>query len=219
LESEGKVRALVSSPGHWKLRRVSGKHLPLELAQLPAPLWLAGPWQLTFPLQRHAGAKDSRRRTARSLRRKLEHLVSWTEIAAPDARYFSGTALYRTQFELPPTHLGPGRALWLDLGDVRELAAVRVNGTDLGVLWKPPFTVDITAAARAGRNSLTLRVTNTWRNRLIGDHGKPDAERATFVVPMLRKGQPWLPGGPGVEPSPAGLLGPVRVRSLALVDL
>jgi hypothetical protein len=99
------------------------------------------------------------------------------------------------------------------------MAAVRVNGVELGVLWKPPFAVEITRAVRAGRNSLTLRVTNTWRNRLIGDYGKPAGERETFVVPMLRKGQPWLPGGPGAALSPAGLLGPVTLRSVAQVEL
>lgn len=219
LESDGRARALVSSPGHWTLRRASGKRVPLDVAQLPAPIRLAGPWQLTFPLPPRPEAKEGRRRTARSLRHKLTHLVSWTDISDPDARYFSGTALYRTQFDVPAALPGPGRALWLDLGDVREMVAVRVNGTELGVLWKPPFAVEITAAVRAGRNSLTLRVTNTWRNRLIGDHGKPAAERDTFVVPMLRKGEPWLPGGPGAEPSPAGLLGPVTVRSIEHVDL
>jgi hypothetical protein len=218
LESGGRAHALVSSPGRWMLRRASGKRMPLELAHLPAPLRLAGPWQLTFPLPGHAAAGEGRR-PARSLRRRLAHLVSWTDLSDPDARYFSGTAIYRTQFDVPAELLGPGRALWLDLGDVREMAAVRVNGTELGVLWKPPFAVEITAAVRAGRNSLSLRVTNTWRNRLIGDHGKPDAQRDTFVVPMLRKGEPWLPGGPGVEPSPAGLLGPVAVRSIAQVNL
>ncbi len=216
LESGGRVRALVSTPGHWILKSAAGKRTPLELAQLPAPLPLTGPWQLTFPRR---PAADEGRRSARSVRARLTELVSWTGLSDPEARYFSGTALYRTQFEVPAALLAPGRALWLDLGDVREIAAVRVNGTALGVLWKPPFVVEITGAVRVGRNSLTLRVTNTWRNRLIGDYAKPAAERETFVVPMLRKGQPWLPGGPGVEPAPAGLLGPVTVRSIARVDL
>ena len=99
------------------------------------------------------------------------------------------------------------------------MAEVRLNGVDLGVVWKPPFAVDITSAARLGRNVLVLQVTNTWRNRLIGDYGKAAAERTTYVVPMLRKGQPWLPGGPGSKLSPAGALGPVVVRSVAVVPV
>ena len=216
LESGGRIHALVSSAGRWVLESASGDRTPLEVARLPAPWALRGPWKLTFP-RRPAAEPDPR--SARSVRVKLTDLVSWTELPDPDARYFSGTAFYRTEFELPASLLGPGRALWLDLGQVHEMASVRVNGTDLGVLWKPPFAVEITGAARAGRNTLTLRVTNTWRNRLIGDYDKSAAERETFVVPMLRKGQPWLPGGPGTKLSPAGLLGPVTVRSVARVEL
>ena len=220
LESAGRTRALVSAAGHWALQSAAGDRTPLAVAHLPAPVPLTGPWQLTFP-RRTAAEQGSR--PARAVRVRLTDLISWSELSDPDGRYFSGTALYRTQFELPAALLGSGRELaldlWLDLGEVCEMAAVRVNGMELGVLWKPPFAVDITAAARPGRNSLTLRVTNTWRNRLIGDHGKPAGERATFVVPLLRKGQPWLPGGPGVELARAGLLGPVTVRSIARVEL
>jgi hypothetical protein len=198
------------------LQRASGDRAPLEVRQLPPPLPLTGPWQLRFPRPPAAGG---RRHSSRSLRVTLGRLVSWSDLPAPEARYFSGTALYRAQFDVGAALLGRGRTLWLDLGEVREMAAVRINGKQLGVLWKPPFAVEITAAVRAGRNSLVLRVTNTWRNRLIGDYGRPAAERATFVVPMLRKGQPWLPGGPGVEPSPAGVLGPVTLRCIAQVDL
>ncbi|MDE2052741.1 MAG: hypothetical protein KGJ72_17175, partial [Gammaproteobacteria bacterium] len=216
LESDGRLRALVRSPGSWTLRSAAGERKPLEVAHLPPALTLRGPWRLAFPGR--PGEQEGHR-PARLLRVRLSDLLSWTELPEPDARYFSGTALYRTEFELPAALLGPERALWLDLGEVHEIAEVRVNGADLPVLWKPPFAVEITAAARAGRNSLALRVTNTWRNRLIGDHGKPAAQRRTFVVPMLRKGEPWLPGGPGVELSPAGLLGPVTVRTLARVQL
>ncbi|MGH8181587.1 MAG: glycosyl hydrolase, partial [Steroidobacteraceae bacterium] len=216
LDSGGHPRALVSAAGRWVLQRASGDRVPLEVPRLPDPLALKGPWELTFPLR---PGTDTSGRSGRSRRVRLTDLVSWTERSDPEERYFSGTALYHTQFQLPAACIGPQRALWLDLGEVREIAAVRVNGTALGVLWKPPFAVDITAAARAGRNSLSLRVTNTWRNRLIGDYGKPAAERASFVVPMLRLGKPWLPGGPRAALTPAGLLGPVTVRSIARVDL
>jgi (4-O-methyl)-D-glucuronate---lignin esterase len=216
LESDGRVGALVSAPGEWLLQDAAGDRRPLAVRQLPPPATLRGPWRLTFPGR---PAPDDGHRSARSVRVRLADLVSWTELSDEDARYFSGTVLYRSRFEVPAALLGAGRALWLDLGEVHEMAAVRVNGIALGVLWKPPFAVEITQAVRAGRNSLTLRVTNTWRNRLIGDYGKPAAQRATFVVPMLRKGQPWLPGGPGVALSPAGVLGPVTLRSVAQVEL
>ncbi|MGA8093581.1 MAG: glycosyl hydrolase [Steroidobacteraceae bacterium] len=210
LESDGRVHAVISAPGSWILEKAGGSQTRLELPDLPAPLPLQGPWTLDFP---RGPAPQTR------LRLRLEALVSWTELAPPAARYYSGTAGYETEFELPAALLAPARALWLDLGVVHEMAQVRVNGADLGVLWKPPFTVDITRAVRVGRNVLELQVTNTWRNRLIGDYGKSAAERTTYVVPMLRKGQPWLPGGPGATLSPAGVLGPVRVGSVAVVPV
>jgi hypothetical protein len=204
LESGGIVRAIVAAPGSWILERAGGGHARLEVADLPAPLQLQEPWTLVFPER---------------LRIRLEALVSWTELSQPEARYYSGTAGYETELELTSELIAPQRALWLDLGAVHEMAEVRLNGVDLGVVWKPPFTVDITSAARLGRNVLELQVTNTWRNRLIGDYGKSAAERTTRVVPLLRKGQPWLPGGPGSTLSPAGVLGPVLLRSVAVVPV
>jgi hypothetical protein len=176
-----------------------------EMVDLPPPLPLHGPWSLSFPNVRNP--QDD-------LRIRLEKLVSWPELPQTEARYYSGTVTYETEFELPEGLLAKDRALRLDLGVVHEMAEIRVNGVDLGVAWKPPFTVDVTRAARPGRNVLALRVTNTWRNRLIGDYGKAAADRTTYVVPMLRKGQPWLPGGPGTTLSPAGVLGPVMIRSV-----
>jgi hypothetical protein len=141
---------------------------------------------------------------------ELGDLVSWSELTDPDLRVYSGTARYLARFPAPAQHR-PGRPVWLDLGRVAELAEVRLNGRELGVLWKPPFRIDIAPALRSGDNELEIAVTNTWRNRLIGDFGKPDAGRVTRVIPRLRKNQEWLPGGPGVALSPSGLLGPVRL--------
>ncbi len=209
-QSGDRVHAIVSSPGSWILEKAGGSHARVELPDLPAALQVQAPWTLTFP---RAEAPQT------SLRIRLQALVSWSELTQPAARYYSGTAGYETEFELTSRLLAPQRQLWLDLGVVHELAEVRLNGVDLGVVWKPPFRVDITSAARRGRNVLELQVTNTWRNRLIGDYGKSSAERTTFVVPMLRKGQQWLPGGPGSTLSPAGVLGPVMVRSVAVVPV
>jgi hypothetical protein len=155
-------------------------------------------------------------RLATPLQLRLDTLVSWAQLDEPSARFFSGTAEYRLEFTLPVERTEAHQRLQLELGVVHDLVRVELNGTDLGVLWKPPFQVDVTAAARAGRNVLRLEVTNTWRNRIIGDYGKPKAERATFIDPMLRLGKPWLPGGPGTALSQAGLLGPVMLRTQIL---
>jgi hypothetical protein len=99
-------------------------------------------------------------------------LMDWKEADDPQVRYFSGTAVYETRFPWQGT--SPDARVMLDLGEVRQIAAVALNGQDLGVLWKKPFCLDITAALRTGANTLTVRVANTWFNRFIGDEQLPD---------------------------------------------
>ena len=90
----------------------------------------------------------------------------------------------------------------LDLGDVRELATVTVNGKSVATVWRPPFRVDVTDAIRRGRNDISIDVTNLWVNRLIGD-AQPGAKPQTFTT-----GPTYLPDAPL---RPSGLLGPVRI--------
>jgi hypothetical protein len=141
----------------------------------------------------------------------LAQLASWTQQADQGVKYFSGTATYVKEFELGPEAIRPALELWLDLGRVKEVAEVRLNGRDLGVLWKPPFRVEITGAARAGRNTLEVRVTNLWPNRLIGDLRLPEQERRTWTT-----FNPFKPDSPLLE---SGLLGPVQVSARARVML
>ena len=97
-------------------------------------------------------------------------LTDWTKRDEPGIRYYSGSAVYQKAFDWVRRE---GR-LFLDLGMVKNLAEVRLNGKDLGVLWKPPFRVEVTDALVSGKNQLEVRVTNLWPNRLIGDQQEPD---------------------------------------------
>jgi hypothetical protein len=163
---------------------------------------LTGPWQVRF-----TDRLDS------PLEVTFEKLISWSEHPNEDIKYYSGTASYAIEFDVVPELVERMLPVFLMLGGVRDLVEVRLNGAHVETLWKPYFNVDITTALSVGHNKLELAVTNTWRNRLIGDYGKPESERKAFVVPRLRKGQEWLPGGPGAVLSPAGLLGPVFIVS------
>ena len=149
-------------------------------------------------------------------------------------KYFSGTACYKKTFELPTEWLQAGLPMMLDLGAVKNLAEVSLNGHDLGILWKPPWRVDISGAARAGENRLEIKVTNLWCNRLIGDERLPDDiewARGGFWAHAGPEAWPaWLLNG---QPRPSGrktfttwhyfnksspllesgLLGPVTVRA------
>lgn len=133
----------------------------------------------------------------------LEALGSLTEQSDPGVRYFSGAATYEKTLVVPKAWLRRKTRLILDLGDVREFATVTLNGKALPVLWKPPFSVDITDQARPGANQLSVRVVNFWANRMIGDL-QPGARKLTFA-PI----QPFEPASPL---SLSGLLGPVVLR-------
>jgi hypothetical protein len=149
-------------------------------------------------------------------------------------KYFSGTATYHRKFETATTLLAPDRMFCLDLGRVAVIAQVKLNGRDLGILWKPPFCVDITGVLRAGANDLEVSVVNLWVNRLIGDEQLPeDGEwKSQDNGAVLQQWPQWLlqnkprPTGrvafttwkhwtkddPLME---SGLLGPVRIAAKA----
>jgi hypothetical protein len=130
-------------------------------------------------------------------------LVSWTERAEPEIRFYSGTAVYETRFERPQSAIGnPQSAILLDLGNVRELAEVRVNGKSCGVTWTPPFRVDITAAVQPGANQLEVEVVNFWPNRIIGDAALPATQRTRTNIRKLTADTKLMV---------SGLLGPVQI--------
>jgi hypothetical protein len=99
----------------------------------------------------------------------LDRFQSWTESNDPGIRYFSGTATYRTTVTVSAGQLATDRQLWLQLGDLREIATVKVNGKEVETLWRQPFAARIDGMVHAGENTIEIEVTNFWPNRLIGD--------------------------------------------------
>ena len=149
---------------------------------------LQGAWTLSLP---HGGSI------------KAATLTSWTQSADPAIRYFSGTATYATTFSAPKGwKKGQGRVS-LDLGEVKNLASVSLNGRAVGVAWTTPYALDVTDALKSGVNTLEVQVTNLWPNRLIGDH-----------QPGAGPPQAWTsfnPFPPNTPLSPSGLMGPVTL--------
>jgi hypothetical protein len=132
-------------------------------------------------------------------------LNSWSDDPDKGIRHFSGTATYTTTLTAPANWFGTAKHLWLDLGKVKNIAQISVNGKNLGIVWKAPFRADITSALKPGINRLQVKVTNLWVNRLIGDAQADAANRFTFTTqPFYKAGSPLLP---------SGLLGPVRLVS------
>jgi hypothetical protein len=115
-------------------------------------------------------ARDQGRPETLAISIRLKRLASLHRHADFGVRHFSGTATWRTRFTAPPVN---GERLFLDLGRVEVIAEVQVNGRSFATLWKPPFRLEVTDALRSGSNELTVRVTNLWPNRLIGDEHFP----------------------------------------------
>jgi hypothetical protein len=136
---------------------------------------------------------------------QFPQLVSWTQRPEEGIKFYSGTAVYQTSFDLPESLRGPGQRVALDLGNVRELAEVRLNGKSLGVLWAMPFRVEVTDALKPTGNRLEIEVVNFWPNRVIGDQSLPPEKRFTRTnIQKLTKETPLIE---------SGLLGPVTLRS------
>ena len=118
-----------------------------------------GPWTLCFDA---GGGAPQGAQT-------LPTLKSWTDFAEPGIRYYSGTATYETTLDVPE-----GREFVLDLGDVRDVAEVFLDGERIGALWHAPYRIEPPRSVKPGRHALKVRVTNAWTNRLIGDEKEPD---------------------------------------------
>jgi hypothetical protein len=129
-------------------------------------------------------------------------LVSLAQHSNPAIRYFSGAATYSKTVDIPA--ITAGEKISLDLGEVKNLAEVHVNGQLVATLWTPPFAADITRYLKAGKNKLEIKVVNSWVNRLVGD-AQPGAQKITFIaMPLFR------PDSPLQE---SGLLGPVVLKT------
>jgi hypothetical protein len=156
---------------------------------------VTGPWTVRFPPNLGAPAEI-----------RLDNLASWTSNPEEGVKHFSGTATYTKTLQATPAWFRPGAALVLDLGVVKEIAEVSVNGTPVGLLWRPPFRADVTKALRPGPNQIEIKLTNLWANRMIGDQFLPEDKRYTFSM-----FKPYKQDSPLLE---SGLLGPVTLMAV-----
>jgi alpha-L-rhamnosidase len=220
----GAVEAQVYAAGTYTLSGADGSGWEFKTEALPEPFELTGPWEVGF-----APAAGGPGRVT------FDRLMSWSQHSDAGVKYYSGTALYTKRFEVPAGMIAPGRRLYLDLGKVEVMAGVKLNGRDLGWLWKEPYCVEVTDALKPGENALELAVVNLWPNRQIGDEQLPeDSERNPNGTckqwpQWVLDGKPsptgrytftswrlWHKDSPLVE---SGLLGPVKLRATERVVL
>jgi hypothetical protein len=188
---DGKLLLEAWQAGAYELTTAAGKVHRVTAAALPPAVEVSGAWEVRFPP--NAGAPDHV---------TLEKLLSWSEHGEAGVRYFSGTAAYSRTIDIPKEFLAADTRVYLDLGRVEIMAEVKLNGKDLGILWKPPYRVDVTEAAKAGANTLEVRVTNLMINRMIGDEELPEDSKRNGNG-TLQEWPPWVLEG---KPSPTGRL-------------
>ncbi len=202
--------------GEYKLQTSSGDLHVCVAPDPPGPIEIEGSWDISFPPGWDAPSEY-----------KMEKLTSLSNCPDPGVKYFSGTATYRKTVNIPDGLFAPDQRIYLNLGEVKVIAEVHLNNHALGILWKPPFILDITKAARKGNNQLVVKVTNLWTNRLIGDEQRPE-DTTRNPDGSLKEWPQWLlengssPSGrltfstwkffnKDSRLSDSGLIGPVRL--------
>ncbi len=152
---------------------------------------LQGPWQVHFDPKLGGPEKAVR----------FDQFTDWSKHPDTAIRYYSGTAVYTKTFAAPAAS---GTApIWLDLGEVANIAEVFINGQSCGIAWTAPYRVNISKALKPGDNKLEICVTNTWANRFTGDQRLPEPRRIVqTTAPYTLEGRPLLQ---------AGLLGEVKI--------
>ena len=153
----------LQEPGDYTI--LSGDNKPLKKTQIEKPVvkTLDTDWDVSFEEKRGAPASAH-----------FDKLISFTAHDNKGIQYFSGKATYRKDFTLAAGELSATQAIFLDVGMVKNVATIIVNGKKVRTFWKPPFAVEITAFCKAGKNVLEVEVTNLWPNRMIGDEAEPD---------------------------------------------
>ncbi len=148
---------------------------------------------------------------------EFPELLDWSQHSNPKIKYYSGEAMYRKSFSLDEDPI-PGRKVFIELGSVKDvgIAEIRLNGSDLGTVWTPPFRAEVPQGLLRKENELEIKVVNSWYNRVAGDDESPNARRFTstninFKVDRRGRAIDEIP----LEPS--GLLGPVRLKVSAPV--
>lgn len=202
LSEDNQVHAYVSEPGVYALTWSDGNRSAVKATTAVTKQIITGSWELSFDPE-WGGPKKV----------VVGELKSWTEFSEEGIKYYSGTATYNKIFTLSKKEI-KNKKLLLDLGNVQEMASIKINDQQLSVKWSAPFVFDISKYAKPGKNKLEVEVVNMWPNRLIGDSKFPENARLTktnvkkFEVDDAKK---YL--------RKSGLIGPVKIIMVGVKKL
>jgi hypothetical protein len=223
LNNSNKAKIEISKNGIYDIAFSNNETQKIEVNNLLNPIEISKNWQVTFTDIKSKNKTFS-----------FPTLIDWTKHENEEIKYYSGTAIYKTDFDIKKAQIVENNKFTLNLGEVNVAARVILNDIDLGVIWKSPYALDISAALQKGKNTLVIELTNQWTNRLIGDENYPNVsgyelnnkvmpdwyinnepanlgERSTFTTyPFYKKGDELLP---------AGLVGPVKIKTSIIKQL
>ncbi|MHB1460875.1 MAG: glycosyl hydrolase [Armatimonadota bacterium] len=198
-DMNGKLTLNATSPGAFQIAGKNNKITEISVKSLPTQT-INSPWKVGFKPGWDAPASAT-----------FDKLIDWTKSEDQGIKYYSGTATYTTRFTVQKAIKTADQRVYLDLGKVCIFASVKLNGKDMGTLWKPPFRVDVTNALMPGSNVLELQVTNNWVNQLIRDQQRPADQKKTWL--------PWQVYNANSPLQTSGLLGPVKLLTEARIPL
>lgn len=221
-DKNDKVTAVIKSNGTYQATLSNGKTFETKVDDITTPKTIKGHWEVQF--RKEDGYEGTH---------TFYELTDWKDHQNNEIKHYSGTAVYKKTFKISKKLLKKDRKLSLDLGKISVAARVILNGKDLGVSWIAPYEIEITKAAKLGKNELIIEVANLWTNRLIGDEALPDtsgyskqaqqmpdwytnnkpapkSDRHTFTVFNFYKKDKTLVS--------SGLLGQVKIKSTKLIS-
>ena len=191
------VKLVAYQSGFVVFRKKAAARSPLSATNFPDyknVMSLTQPWKVSFDTAKRGPATPV----------VFDTLIDWSKSGNEQIKDYSGTAIYHTAFNVKS--LPAGEQLYLNLGDVKVMATVKLNGKNVGTVWTAPWQVNVTDATKQGNNELEIEVVNTWVNRLIGDSKLPEAQRKTWTNVNT-----YTPESPY---QPSGLIGPVTLKSI-----
>lgn len=187
------LSARIWTTGSYVFENARGLKCSIKADSIPPAISFDQPWKVTF--SNGWGAPGSI---------IMKELISWTDSPNPGVKYFSGTAVYSNNFVIPENNTQKDYSFFLDLGKLKEVAEVFINGKSMGIIWKEPFRIDITDFVKPGNNAMEITVTNLWNNRIVGDL-QPSNKKTytrTNIKNRISANTPLIP---------SGLLGPVKI--------
>lgn len=193
-------KIIFNKPGNYTLQFSDNKKKPFSVSAVSPPKAINSNWKVYFDTAWGGPGYVT-----------FDTLISWPQSKIKGIKYYSGTAIYKNSFSLNNDKINDHLQIILDLNTVYNLAEVKVNSRLADILWKYPFSADITPYVHQGTNQIELKVINLWPNRIIGDQFLPPDERFTHTnVIKFTKDYPLLP---------SGLIGPVVLKFKPVISI